>query len=189
MTEEGTQVLRLKKAATEFNIGVGKIIDFLAKKGHKIDPNPNTKITSEQYDLLVKEFQSEKTAKEEANKVGLNVAKRETLTIEDKIADHKETPKEQDQSELLIKNNQVAPVAKIAEKPSVKETAKPKVLGTIDLDTVDPKAKKAKATKEAAKLKAEKPCYELLLVQHQALLDLCKNKNDNYSCYGVSNPN
>jgi len=154
---EGTQVLRLKKAATEFNIGVSKIIDFLAKKGHKIDPNPNTKITSEQYDLLVKEFQSEKTAKEEANKVGLNVAKRETLTIEDKIADHKETPKEQDQSELLIKTQQViAPVAKIAEKVPVKETAKPKVLGTIDLDTVDPKSKKAKAAKEAAKSKAEK---------------------------------
>jgi translation initiation factor IF-2 len=157
MTEEGTQVLRLKKAATEFNIGVSKIIDFLAKKGHKIDPNPNTKITSEQYDLLVKEFQSEKTAKEEANKVGLNVAKRETLTIEDKIADHKETPKEQDQSELLIKTQQVvAPVTKIAEKPPVKETAKPKVLGTIDLDTIDPKAKKAKAAKEAAKSKDEK---------------------------------
>jgi len=35
--------------------------------------------------------------------------------------------------------------------------------------------KSEELTKEA-KFKAEKPCYELLLVQHQALLDLCKKK-------------
>ena len=70
------QVLRLSKVAKEFNIGLQTIVDFLAKKGHNIEVNPNAKITSEMYELLVKEFQTEKNAKEESRGSGLNFYKK-----------------------------------------------------------------------------------------------------------------
>ena len=38
---------RLSKIAREFNVGISTIVDFLHKKGEKVDSNPNTKITSD----------------------------------------------------------------------------------------------------------------------------------------------
>ena len=67
----GNISIRLIKAAKEFNIGIATITEFLSKKGHKIDSNPNTKLTPEMYALLVKEFQSEKAVKETAMKIEL----------------------------------------------------------------------------------------------------------------------
>ncbi len=36
--------IRLSKAAREFNVGIGTIIEFLHKKGHEEDLTPNSKI-------------------------------------------------------------------------------------------------------------------------------------------------
>jgi len=84
-----TKTTRLQKAAGEFNVGMGKIVDFLHRKGFDIDVNPNAKITPEMYVLLTKEFMSEKNVKEEARKKGLGTVKRETISIEDR---RRETP-------------------------------------------------------------------------------------------------
>ena len=43
---------RLTKVAKDFNVGIQTLVDYLAKKGHQVDANPNTKISEEQYDLL-----------------------------------------------------------------------------------------------------------------------------------------
>ncbi len=61
---EGTTAKRLSKVAKEFNIGITTIIEFLGKKGIKVDNNPNAKIDESGYELLVKEFQQEKKLKE-----------------------------------------------------------------------------------------------------------------------------
>jgi len=84
-----TKTTRLQKAAGEFNVGMGKIVDFLHRKGFDIDVNPNAKITPEMYVLLTKEFMGEKNVKEEARKKGLGNVKRETISIEDR---RRETP-------------------------------------------------------------------------------------------------
>ncbi len=55
--------VRLIKISREFNIGVSTIVEFLEKKGHKIDSNPNTKLSEELVDLLEKEYQGESVAK------------------------------------------------------------------------------------------------------------------------------
>ena len=47
MAEE-TKSVRLNKAAKEFNVGIANLVDFLEKKGHKVDLNPNTRLTAEQ---------------------------------------------------------------------------------------------------------------------------------------------
>ena len=49
-----TKNTRLSKIARELNVGISTIVDFLHKKGVKIDSNPNEKITPEQVELLLK---------------------------------------------------------------------------------------------------------------------------------------
>ena len=77
---EGTVNVRLSKAASEFNVGVQTIIDFLHKKGHKIDSNPNTKLTPEMYALLIKEYQPDKAAKEISKKIELEYTQHPVVT-------------------------------------------------------------------------------------------------------------
>src|SRR5690349_16495608 len=99
---EGTK--RLSKVAKEFNLSLGKIVEFLASKGHKIDSNPNAKIGDEEYKLLLKEFSSDKSAREEAESVTQHAAsklKKETIVL-DEIKPKKH--KEEDFDEVVIKD-------------------------------------------------------------------------------------
>ena len=77
--------MRLSKVAKEFNLSLGKITEFLAAKGRPVENNPNAKIGAEEYTLLSKEFSGDKSAKEEAQHVGLNLTKikRESFVVED----------------------------------------------------------------------------------------------------------
>ena len=61
--------IRLKKAATELNVGISTLVEFLAKKGHQVEMNPNTRLSAEQYDLVASAFQSERAVKEQADKI------------------------------------------------------------------------------------------------------------------------
>ena len=62
---------RLSKAAREFNVGISTIVEFLGKKGHAIDSNPNTKIAPDLYALLVDEYSSDLSVKKDAEKLTL----------------------------------------------------------------------------------------------------------------------
>ena len=53
--------IRLNKVTRDLNVGIATVVEFLKKKGIEVDENPNTKITKEQYSLLVKEFSTDKT--------------------------------------------------------------------------------------------------------------------------------
>ena len=55
--------IRLNKVTRDLNVGITTVVEFLQKKGYTIEANPNTKITDEQYDLLVKEFSTAKDLK------------------------------------------------------------------------------------------------------------------------------
>ena len=55
--------IRLNKVTRDLNVGITTVVEFLQKKGYTIAANPNTKITDEQYDLLVKEFSTDKDLK------------------------------------------------------------------------------------------------------------------------------
>ena len=62
---------RLNKVAKDFNVGIQTLVEYLAKKGHQVEPSPNTKISEEQYELLATAFQGERRVKEEADKIEL----------------------------------------------------------------------------------------------------------------------
>ena len=61
--------IRLKKAATELNVGISTLVEFLARKGHVVETNPNTRLTADQYELVAAAFQAERAVKEQADRI------------------------------------------------------------------------------------------------------------------------
>ena len=66
MLDNKKKAYRLFKVAKELNVGSSTLVDHLQTQGFEVDNNPNQKLTSEMYDLLLKEFASEKHLKEKA---------------------------------------------------------------------------------------------------------------------------
>ncbi|MDR2914695.1 MAG: translation initiation factor IF-2 [Tannerella sp.] len=48
--------VKLNKVIKDLNVGLSTVVDFLNKKGYEVESNPNTRVSDEQYELLVKEF-------------------------------------------------------------------------------------------------------------------------------------
>lgn len=121
---EVSKSTRLGKAAQEFNVGMNTIVEFLHKKGIKIDNNANTKLTPEAYALLVKEYQSEKTVKEVSKKIELEYTQHKTISISDKRhAVEEEFEPEVTREELFIRNMPLEPEK--AGKPQPQKEEKP----------------------------------------------------------------
>lgn len=120
--------IRLSKATKECNVGLQTAVEFLQKKGFKdIEPNPNSKITEEQYQLLLNEFTADK---------GL---RNEVIQLQQQRQEEKEKEKAEQQRKKA--EQQVI-------KASSEKLAGPKILGTIDLDAP---AKQAEAPKQEEK--------------------------------------
>lgn len=163
-------IKRLSKVARELNVGISTIVEFLDSKGVEIEAKPNTKIDPEVYSLLSAEFQSEKTAKEESKNVSMPAVERESVSIE---SSPDQKPKAVEEDEVLIKNvpagteaaqekvvepEEKAPEVKAPEEKE--ESNKPKVVGKIDLDSMNlksrPDRKVKKAEEKAVEEKEEK---------------------------------
>lgn len=71
MSEEPKNI-RLNKAAKELNVGIPTLVEYLAKKGHQVDANPNARLTAEQYALLATAFQAERQVKENADRIEIS---------------------------------------------------------------------------------------------------------------------
>ncbi|PBQ32025.1 translation initiation factor IF-2 [Sphingobacteriaceae bacterium] len=175
---EGAKTLRLSKVAKEFNLSLGKIVEFLASKGQPVDSNPNAKIGDDEYRLLLKEFSSDKSAREEAETVAQNSSKlkRETIVL-DEIKPKKQ--KEDEVDEVVIKDltlskkeeelpkvvaEEVKKETTVIIDPPKKETeineGGPKVIGRVDLDSMNLKTKpdkKPKREKESEKIAKPEP--------------------------------
>jgi translation initiation factor IF-2 len=146
---EAEKAIRLNKAAKEFNLSMDHIVDFLSKKGVKIESNPNTKLPGDAYTLLLKEFQGDKSAKEEAQQLSQSKIKKETALVLE--ADQKPKTagrKDDESSEILIKNISVAHNLKDDVAKSEKEkTAKAKAAKEVK--------EKAEKEKDSAVIKAK----------------------------------
>ncbi len=183
MSEESTVNIRLSKAAKEFNVGRETIVEFLAKKGFQVDPSPNTKLTSEMYALLVKEYQGERDVKNEAKKLGDLSYKGGSVSVDSAVQSSVSNKEEEEAEEVFIRTSTISPqtIVEKVEKPAPsevveekkeekKETPKQeetpesdsplKVVGKIDLDSLNPKTRPDKKSKEErqreAKEKAER---------------------------------
>ncbi|MDE5606604.1 MAG: translation initiation factor IF-2 [Bacteroidales bacterium] len=168
MAEETKTAVRLSKAAKEFNIGVQTVIEFLGKKGHEIDSNPNSKLTAEQYALLAKEYQSDKAVRQEAENIDLGLGKKKApITVEDvkNAAPEAEPAMEPEDEELRIKKVSLEGPAKktkttkakadapaeAAEKPAKKTSRKAAAEPVAEAEAEAPVAEEAEQPAETAK--------------------------------------
>ena len=62
--------LRLNKVLRELNISLDRAVEHLSKKGFEIEARPTTKISDEVYNVLLDEFQTDKSKKVASKEVG-----------------------------------------------------------------------------------------------------------------------
>ena len=126
--------VRLNKVLRELNISIDRAIDFLESKGIEIEKRPTTKISSQIYELLSGEFQTDASKKVASNELGVAIQKeKEALRIKREIELEKKLKKD-------ALANQV-----IKAKPSVEG---PKTVGKIDLDPAKPEEITSEPEKE-----------------------------------------
>jgi len=102
---DSVKPIRLSKAAREFNVGIHTIAEFLQKRGIEIAQSPNTKLTPEMIGLLDQEFSSQKTVKEESQKIGLDYKDHQTITLDDSVVVDKDKEVEAEiESDIFIKD-------------------------------------------------------------------------------------
>ncbi|MDR2037926.1 MAG: translation initiation factor IF-2 [Bacteroidales bacterium] len=145
---------RLSKVASEFNVGISTIVDFLKKKGHDVDANPNTKIAHDLYMLLSKEFSSDVSAKKESEMVNLRNfrEKKETVELVDQQPSRNMVEEEEIEPQVLIKDNTLGKKTPLFSTPA--KEVEIKVVGKIDVDNLSGKPEE-KPQKTA--LKPEEP--------------------------------
>lgn len=151
------KMMRLGQAARKLNVGSSTIIDFLATKGFKIDSNPNTKITPDQYEVLAREYAESAHDKEEAS--GLTIGNSTTDNVVLTSSAEQEAKESKKEDKILIKDNTAAKEKEEQEAEEEGQVERPKlqgikVVGKIDLD---PKQKAAKEEVVEEKKEEEKP--------------------------------
>ncbi|MDE6651038.1 MAG: translation initiation factor IF-2, partial [Paramuribaculum sp.] len=63
---------KISKAAIDLNVAVPTIIEFLRKKGIKVDDSPNARIDEDVYEILVKEYKPDRALKSESEKISVD---------------------------------------------------------------------------------------------------------------------
>ena len=136
--------LRLNVIARQLKVGQSTIVDFLEKKGIKIDNTPSAIIEPSVFEILNKEFGGKGVE-------GINIRekinqKNETITLKgvsESTKKEEEAPKE-----VLIKSTISSDM------PTV---ASPKVVGKIDLEQPRKENKERKPNRDKNREKSEKP--------------------------------
>lgn len=149
----GNPTIRLNKVLRELNISLDRAVDYLSSVGHDVEARPTTKITDEVYQVLLDEFQTDKSKKVASKEVGEEKRKeKEALRIQ--------LEQEQEERRLAREKRNAEQVIK-----AKAELSGPKTVGKIDLDKkpegpVEEKPKEV-AVEEPKPVKVEKPKEEV----------------------------
>ncbi|MEM9647116.1 MAG: translation initiation factor IF-2 [Bacteroidota bacterium] len=118
----GNPTIRLNKVLRELNISLDRAVDHLSSVGHEIEARPTTKITDEVYQVLLDEFQTDKSKKVASKEVGEEKRKeKEALRIQ--------IEQEQEERRLAREKRNAEQVIK-----AKAELSGPKTVGKIDLE-------------------------------------------------------
>jgi len=146
--------VRLNKVLRELNISLDRAVEFLNQKGIEVDARPTTKITTEVYNTLLDEFETDKSKKVASHEISEEKRKeKENLRV---IQERKEQERiDQIAQREALKTNRIA-------------LEKPKTLGKIDLNLLNnpPKPPKPELTvkdklNSEKSVKTEKPKEEV----------------------------
>ncbi len=136
--------IRLNVALRELNISLDRAVEFLGQKNIKIESRPTSKISKDVYQILLDEFEKDKSKKDASHEISEEKKKeKESLRII-------QEKKEKERFEQQQKRQEV-----IKAKASI---IKPITIGVIDLDN-PPKTKKA-IDKEVKKPKLEEAAQQ-----------------------------
>jgi translation initiation factor IF-2 len=117
--------IRLNLALRELNISLDRAVEFLAQQNIEIEGRPTSKISKDVYQLLLDEFETDKSKKDASHEISEEKRKeKESLRI-------LHEKKEQERLEQQQKRQEI-----IKAKASI---SKPVALGKIDLDLSKPK--------------------------------------------------
>ena len=146
--------IRLNKVLRELNISLERAVEFLNDKGVEIDARPTTKITNQIYDILLDEFEKDKSKKVASHEVG------------------EEKRKEKESLRIIQEKKEQERLDKIAKREELKTNRisleKPKSLGKIDLDALK------KSPKKETKIPQENKPESKIIAQNTE-----KQKNEN----------
>jgi len=134
------KTIRINKVLREFNISLDRAVEFLGTKGYVVEARPTAKISDEEYQMLLSEFQTDKSKKVEAKEVGEEKRK------------EKEELRQEFEKEIEEKP---APVVELVKAES--KLSGPKMLGKIDLE---PKKKVVPVTVKEEEPVAAAPVIE-----------------------------
>ena len=175
--------IRLNKVLKELNISLDRAIEFLSSKNIEIEPRPTSKIDHSTYDLMLDEFQTDKSDKDKLEEI--NIKKRKELEEklaeeikEEELKSQKIAEKSADKQLKPIENNEIAgkevsgSVSKTkkssddvkvnADDPSKIETNFQKLSGlkktgeVIDLDSIKKKEEKVEESKKKRRKRISK---------------------------------
>ncbi len=166
-----SKVKRLGQLAGKLGVGAHTLVEHLQSHGFDgVDPSPNTKLSQEQIDLLIKDFHKDSQMKEKAKSIKIGAAKGEETGGKTIIGGVFRKTQEE---EVLIKGS-LSKSEAIEKKPVVKEEEEvispektkitgPKVIGRVDLskgkkeeEIVEPPAPEKKAEEKEAEAPKEK---------------------------------
>ena len=140
------EIIRLNKVLRELNISLDRAVDFLETKNVEIEKRPTTKITSEVYDLLAGEFQTDANKKVASKEVGeAKLKEKEALRVQ-----------REEEIELKLKKAEAAKAVLKAKQV----LQGPKKVGKIDLDGPKKAAPKTEVVKPAEDTKPVPPKVE-----------------------------
>jgi len=148
--------IRLIKACKELNIGVSTAVDFLAKKGNKIEAEPNFRLSDDLYLLLAKEFNKDMALKLEAERMSqerLQKEKAATVALEG----FGEQPPEEKPEEIFTVETQTDRLLKL------------KHIGTIELDDQKTKKEETKAVDQEVKEVEQEVVADAAAVQEDSI--------------------
>ena len=175
--------IRLNKVLKELNISLDRAIEFLSSKNIEIEPRPTSKIDQSTYDLMLDEFQTDKSDKDKLEEI--NIKKRKELEEklaeeikEEELKSQKMAEKAADKELKPIENKEITgkevsvPVSKTkessddvkvnADDPSKIETNFQKLSGlkktgeVIDLDSIKKKEEKVEESKKKRRKRISK---------------------------------
>jgi translation initiation factor IF-2 len=171
------KTLRLNKVLRELNISLDRAVEHLTSHGHVIEARPTTKISNDEYQVLLDGFQIDKSKKAASKEVGEEKRKeKEALRIaaEEKAEKHRL----EEEAKLIVvkakaeklevktigkidiepkKEEVVAPTKVEDTKPNVVEEVKEDVKPVVveEVKKVEPKIEKPITKKEAPKVVAK----------------------------------
>ena len=163
--------IRLNKVTRDLNVGITTVVDFLQKKGYTVEANPNTKITEEQYAVLVKEFSKDKDLKIESEKIIQERQNKERNKASVSIEDIHPELKKTEVIETVVPEDvrpKFKPVGKI-DLDSLKRRKKPAVVEPAEVPVVQegpakPESENKKLEVEKVETKTEEPALQQLQI-------------------------